>query len=221
MPNQYRLKYDPAVISHLSPSRIESMFTEKEIRAAYNKFRNEYRKRRSEIQASDYADSPVFQDADEVFLPTGRNMGPVARIHALQEITRFLQSKESSLAGLKEADDRRIRNLQDKGLDIIKTPQDLRNFGQFMKSVKPYFDKMKYDSDQAATLYEYAIMDNISLDNIKKHYSFYVENLEEIGERDLSIKRGQHKGERRKKAWTAKQLAKELGVPYDEQETMY
>ena len=221
MPNQYRLKYDPAVLAHSSPRTIRSMYIDKELHAAYTKFRREYRKRLKEINASEYAGSQIFEDASVVFGQTGRSWEPTAMVHALQEITKFLQSKESTLEGLREADQKRIQRLQEKGMDMIQTPEDLRKFGRFMDAIRPYFDRQRHNSDQAADLYNFAQMNNISIPNIKAHFGFYLEHLDEITETDLSILVGKNRGKRRKKPWTAKQLADKLGLDYDATDTIY
>lgn len=219
-PNK-RLKYDPAIISHSSPATIRRMYTDKEIRAAYQKFRRQFRGRVKEFEASEYAGSGVLDDAAEVFGNTGRTWDVVAVVHALQEITRWLQTATSSVEGMRKADQRRLQTLQDKGLTMIKTPQDLRDFGRFMKSVRPYFDKQHYSSDQAVELFDYAQENNISIPNLQKHFKFYVDHIDEITEADLSVQAGKNRGKVRKKAWTARQLAERLDLDYDASETIY
>lgn len=219
-PNK-RLKYDPAIISHSSPATIRRMYTDKEIRAAYQKFRKQFRGRVKEFEASEYAGSGVLDDAAAVFGNTGRTWDIVAVVHALQEITKWLQTATSSVEGMRIADQRRLQTLQDKGLTMIKTPQDLRDFGRFMKSVRPYFDKQHYSSDQAVELFDYAQENNISIPNLQKHFKFYVDHIDEITETDLSVQVGKNRGKARKKAWTARQIAERLDLDYDETESIY
>lgn len=219
-PNK-RLKYDPAIISHSSPATIRRMYSDKEIRAAYAKFRKQFRGRVKEFEASEYAGSGVLDDAAAVFGNTGRTWDIVAVVHALQEITKWLQTATSSVEGMRIADQRRLQTLQDKGLTMIKTPQDLRDFGRFMKSVRPYFDKQHYSSDQAVELFDYAQENNISIPNLQKHFKFYVDHIDEITEADLSVQVGKNRGKARKKAWTARQIAERLDLDYDGTESIY
>ena len=197
------------------------MFTDKEIRAAYSKFRKQFRQRMKEFEESEYAGSGVLDEAREVFGPTGNKAEILSIIHRLQSITKWLQTAESTVEGMREADRKRIETLQDKGMSAIQTPADLINFGKFMKAIRPYFDKQRYNSEQAVELFEFAQINNVSIPNLQRHFKWYVENQAEIEEADLSPRTGKNRGKVRKKSWTAKQLSDRLGLDYDNGERIY
>ena len=216
------LKYDRRKIGIMSLHTIRRTFTEKEIRAAYKKFRKEFRERVREMDSSEYAKTDRWEDAKEVFLPA-QTKAPIEAVTAsLYEITRWLNNDYNTVEGMRKADAKRLETFRLKGYTSIKSKEDLIKFGKFMRSIRPYFDAQNPYSERAtAELFEFAISNNISIPNIMSNYSFYLKNLDRVMESDLTIKSGRKRGMRKSKAWTAKQLAKELKLRYEERDTIY
>lgn len=205
------VKYNRAKMSVMSPYTLMHSYTEKELRNAYAKFRREFRQREKEFKASEYADSEVIQEAHASFSPTLASEDITAVVHKIPEITRWLESKTSTVEGMLDADAQRIKTMQLKGYDFIQTRDDLKTFGKFMAEVRPYFSaQSKYSERATAELYQFALDNNISLANIKRHYGWYYRHLDDILEADLTTRTGHVP----KKPLTAKQLADKLGLEY-------
>lgn len=224
-----RLKYDRAIISHMSPARINATFTEKEIRYAYRKFRREFLQRKKEFEAAGMGQDGRLLDAAEVFGKTLVKSQKEAVVHALQEITRWLGSKESTVEGAIAADKKRLETLKAKGFKIRDT-EELKRFGSFMREIRPYYDAVnRYEPEKVASmwnrvrkrdvnvttrLYELAQNQNISIENVMRNFDWYAQNFDQIAKADLKIQHGKSKGRVRKKAWTAREISKRIGVYY-------
>ena len=224
-----KLKYDREVIAHMSPYRIGVMFSEKEIRAADRKFRREFRQREKEWKAAGMGEDERITDPAEVFRPTLAKSDIEAVKHRLQAMTRWLGQKESTVQGAIDADKERLKTLRAKGYKI-KNAQELKNFGKFMKSIRPFFDDVnrykpeiiqklwnrakKQDVNIVTQLYSLAGENNISVENVMRNFDFYQKNLAAI---EQAAKQGglkTKKGRNRVKAWTAKEISKKLGLYY-------
>ena len=206
------VKYNRALMSVMSPYTLMNTYSEKELRNAYDKFRREFREREKEFAASEYADSETIQDARKAFTPTLKNEDITAVVHKIPEITRWLESKTSTVEGMIDADRERIKTLQLKGYDFVQTKEDLKMFGEFMKEVRPFFTaQSKYSERATIELYQFALDNNISLANIKKHYSFFYNNLDVILDTDFTTRTGRAP----KKPLTAKQISDKLGLEYE------
>lgn len=224
---KFKEKYNLDIIANTSPYRLMTKYSEKELRGAYRKFRIQFLQREKLWAAAGMADDGRLKEAAEVYRQTLRKADVTAVAHALHELTKWLRSAESTPEGAKAADMRRLRTLQDKGFKI-KNVDELKKFGQFMESVRPFFDSVnRYSQEAVASLwkrarkvdinaiqdvYSLANYQNISLYNIISNYEFYASNYERIRTADLTIQHGQRKGQQRKKQWTARDIAKRIGV---------
>lgn len=224
-----KLKYDRETIAHMSPYRIGIMFTEKEIRAADRKFRRQFRERVKEWEASGMGEDERITDPAEVFLPTMAKSDIEAVKHRLQSLARWLGQKESTVQGAIEADKSRLQTMRAKGFKI-KNAQELKKFGKFMDSIRPVFDDVnrynpevisklwnkakKQDINIVTQLYNMAEANNISVENVMRNFEFYEQNLSKIQQAAKENKFRTRKGGKRVKAWTAREISKELGLYY-------
>ena len=222
-----KLKYDRARIAHMSPYRLQQEYSEQELHNAYRKFRREFLERKKAFAAAGMAEDGRLKDAAEVFDKTMVKSEKTAVVHALQEITKWLGSKESTPEGAIAADKKRLETLKAKGFKI-KNVDELRKFGKFMNEIRPYYDAVnKYEPEKAAQmwnrvrkkdvnistqLYQLAEEKNISIENVMRNFDWYAQNMDQIRKADLTVQRGRSKGRARKKKWTAKELSKRIGV---------
>ena len=223
-------KYNRQKMSHMSPYRLDATFSEKELRAAYTKFRSEFARRERAFAAAGMSDDERLTDmAEAVHTPVTKDTDKVALVHRVRELASWLDRKESTPEGAMEADKARLDTLKAKGFKI-KDTNELKRFGKFMREIRPYYDSVnKYEPEKVARMwnkvrkkdvnvttqiYEVAAAKNISIENVMRNFDWYEKNFDKIQQADLTIQHGRNKGQPRKKLWTMKELSKRIGL-YD------
>lgn len=224
-----KLKYDRETIAHMSPYRLGIVFTEKEIRAADRKFRRQFRERVKEWEAAGMGEDRRITGPKEIFGPTLAKADIQDVTHRLQDMARWLGWKESTPEGAMDADMRRIQTLRAKGFKI-KNIDELKKFSDFMESLRPVYDNInRYNPEQVFSLwnrarkkdinivtqlYNVAAANNISIENVMRHFDFYSQNLDRIQQAAKENMFRTRKGGKRVKAWTAREISKKLGLYY-------
>jgi len=142
-----------------TPQVVKNDYSVKEQRQMYSKLRHVAQARLERLRASGlpsdlernyhnvFLQSKFVQDADLPFM--------------LSELRYFLTAKTSTVAGLRAANDRVLKSLQESGVAV--TRETLPQFYQYMEAFRAmHLDKKLYKSDAAETLWDNLQAKNIS-----------------------------------------------------------
>lgn len=89
---------------------------------------------------------------------------------------RFVSAKTSSVSGFRATQDKQIKSLQAAGYDFINRG-NLRQFGEFMDYFRSRKDSKSYGSGTVATAFNQAQKQEISPEELEKHFKFYVSQI--------------------------------------------
>lgn len=158
--------------------------SEKELRQEYSRLRSIALKRLERLAGSDYAGSETYLRYRNMFVSLYEiKKGYVARVSKkLTELHNFLTMETSTVTGARIVSQKIIKGLQEKGYDFIKTEKDLRDFSDFMNYNKALKKNGLYDSDTVKDMLEDVKERNISLRQVKKDFTFWMENFEHLDE---------------------------------------
>ncbi len=158
--------------------------SEKELRQEYSRLRSIARKRLERLAGSDYAGSQTYLRYRNMFIPlTEIKKGSVARVSKkLTELHNFLSLETSTVSGAREVSNQRIKDLQAKGYTFIKTEKDLRKFGEFMDYNRSLKKGGLYDSEKVIEMLDKTSERGISMKQVEKDFTFWMENFEHLDE---------------------------------------
>lgn len=165
-----------------TPTGIKSLTTE-ELTREYSRVRREATERlRSFARSKDPAirGSSLAAEKQGVYLTqaaikaTGEGRGLMEDL--LLDAYRFIQSKRSTVSGVREIESKTARALQAAGYNIKQ--KDLKKFGAFMDYARDRRDSKKYGSGTMATAYDMAKKSKISDSELKRHYSYYLNQVQ-------------------------------------------
>lgn len=128
----------------------------------------------------------------------------------LIDAMRFLETKRSTVSGQHAINKKVINSLNARyGTDENPEPfkeSDLKDFGDFMDYARSRKDARTYGSDTIATVYQRGKPQGLSFSDLKKHYKFYVEQIQH-GEGDL-VKWSREAAAEQKKKYSKKKQTK-------------
>lgn len=171
--------YSPATYTRIG---IQSLSNE-ELAREYSRVRREATERlRSFARSKDptIRGSALAAEKQGVYLTqkaikaTGEGRGLMEDL--LIDAYRFVQSKRSSVSGVREVESKAVRSLQAAGYDIQQ--KDLKSFGQFMDYARDRRDSKRYSSGTMASAYDMAMKSKISRSELQRHYRFYMEQVQ-------------------------------------------
>ena len=181
-------KYEPGTYTSTGLKTL----SDKELATEYSRVRREAQERLRSFQRSS---NPDIREAGVVAEKAGLYLNR-AQIKAATETPmearammedllidayRFVSAKTSSVSGWKQTRSKQIDSLQAAGYDFVDE-SNIRWFGQFMD----YFRDRKYSksfgSKTVATTLNQAAKQKISSRELKRHFKFYIEQVEKYGE---------------------------------------
>ena len=136
-----------------TPLTLELAWNEKEVRQEYSRLRSIYRKRYERLIASEYSDIGLVKER-----PISRYK-PIRQIESNRELYYLLSelativSSDLTVSGLKKREKEKIEHINDVFGVVLKSHEDLLNFGKFMEQVRDFALDRIYDSDFAVELY--------------------------------------------------------------------
>lgn len=171
--------YSPATYT---PTGIKTLNTE-ELTREYSRVRREATERlRSFARSKDPAirNSQLAMEKQGVYLTqaairaTGEGRGLMEDL--LLDAYRFIQSKRSTVSGVREIERKTVRSLQAAGYSLKE--KDLKKFGSFMDWARDRRDSKKFGSGTMVNTYDLAKRSKISDSELKKHYSYYINQVQ-------------------------------------------
>ena len=92
----------------------------------------------------------------------------------LSTLARFVQNKETTLKGYKEAKLKKIATLKEHDFDFV-TEDNLEEFGDFMEEFRNLLLDMEYDSSDAAELFGIVQKKKLKPEKVKKNFEKYLD----------------------------------------------
>lgn len=114
--------------------------------------------------------------------------GRAAMEDLLIEAFRFVSAKTSSVSGFRNTQDKQINALHAAGYTFI-TKKNLRQFGEFMDFFRDRKDSKSFGSGTVADTFNQAAKQNISPEELEKHFKFYVKQVKGCAEKLTEFKR--------------------------------
>ena len=97
----------------------------------------------------------------------------------LQDVARFVNTKTSSVTGIKQAIKKELGTLHEHGYDFV-TADNVEQFREFWAEIKAHHDTSELDSEQVADLFELAKKRNVDPTTISVAFQYWMEHTSEI-----------------------------------------
>ena len=155
---------------------------ERALRQEYSRLRSIARKRLERLAESEYKTTQTYLRYRRAFTAlTDIKKGQVARVaKKLVEVKSFLDLQTSTVSGQKEAAMEGIRRMQEKGYDFIKTPADLRKFGEFMDYNRALKKGGMFDSERVIEMMDKVSQHGIDIEQVKRDFTWWIENYQRL-----------------------------------------
>ena len=156
----------------------------KALRAEYSRLRSIARKRLERLGSSAFKDSQTYLRYRNTFKSLDKiKIGNISQLSKkLNEVHTFLNLKTSTVTGQKAVSMERIKQLQMQGYTFIKTPQDLKRFGQFMDYNRSLKKGGLYDSEKVIEMLDATSEKGMNQSQVEKDFRFWMDNYEILDE---------------------------------------
>lgn len=181
-------KYEPGTYTSTGLKTL----SDKELATEYSRVRREAQERLRSFQRSS---NPDIREAGVVAEKAGLYLNR-AQIKAATETPRearamtedllidayrFVSAKTSSVSGWKNTRSKQVESLQAAGYTFINE-SNIKWFAQFMDYFRDRKYRKTFGSKQAASALNQAAKEKISSRELKRHFKFYIEQVEKYGE---------------------------------------
>lgn len=172
------LKYDP--YDFLNIQQMRSELDPQETRKIYSYFRAVANKRVKRIE------SAKLTGASKAYQSLGGVVPPLLAIpadklpYAIRETAVFLSRAGSTVKGIRDAQKRRIKTLQERGYDVDE--QNFEIFVQFMEEAKDRLLAEGLSYEKIMELYDAVKNRKVHLAHIMDDFSWWTENYPKYGE---------------------------------------
>lgn len=173
------LKYEP--YDFLNTQEMRSELDPREMRKIYSYFRSVANKRIKRIEAA------KLTGASKAYETLGGVVPPLSAIpadklvYALRETAVFLSRAGSTVKGIRDAQKRRIKTLQERGYQV-----DEQNFGKFVQFMEEAKDRLLAEGlsyEKIMELYVAVKNREVHLAHIMDDFSWWAENYSIYGEK--------------------------------------
>ena len=166
------LKYDP--YDYINVQQMRSELDPQEMRKIYSYFRAVANKRVKRIEAAKLTGtSKAYQSLGGIVPPLSAI--PADKVaYALRETAVFLSRAGSTVKGIRDAQKRRIKTLQEKGYDVDE--QNFEKFVQFMEEAKDRLLAEGLSYEKIMELYDAVKNREVHLAHIMDDFSWWAEN---------------------------------------------
>lgn len=171
------LKHDP--YDFLNIQQMRSELEPREMRRIYSYFRSVANKRVKRIEAA------KLTGASNAYQTLGGQVPPLSAIpldklpYALRETAVFLSRAGSTVKGIRDAQKRRIKTLQERGYEV-----DEQNFGKFVQFMEEAKDRLLAEGlsyEKIMELYVAVKNREVHLAHIMDDFSWWAENYPVYG----------------------------------------
>lgn len=153
------------------------VITEKEARDEYRRMRKVIQSRAKSFERAGLTDNETYRDIANIpRLSEIKNRRELGK--AMSDARRILERKKTTVRGYKEARRNTAKSLQEIGYDFI-TEKNVEAFGRFMDWFRKTHEETLYDSMRVAEVFNSAVGHQASIEEIKKKFEFYYNNIED------------------------------------------
>lgn len=161
--------------------------TRDELKREYRKFRKEARERIKELVKAGYIDNPILKNK-EYLKKDPSKMTKQELIDALSYTESFVHSKLSTVEGQEYKRRTAVEKLEDLGYTNI-TEKNIDDFGRFMQATKTLVKNKIIGSPELVELFDRAVENHISVTNLIKNVTWYIDNMDNIESLNLNTER--------------------------------
>lgn len=189
--------YQPSITA------LKANFTEAEIRKEYSRLRDIAEKRLKRIASSEFKDSEAYRYNVDRFKPL-KELTPKGGVNAalarsLADLERFISASTSTVSGLKHQRAATIQSLQAHGINYVNK-SNFKDFYDFMNAAKANLNGRGYDSDAAASVWEWAQRNEINPEEIHKDFDYWYRNARKLDKVESKLGEGKHSAAEFRKA---------------------
>lgn len=163
-----------------TPSNIKAMIDAgrlKEVRKEYTRLRDISQKRLKRLKAAGYEETEIYQRNYKHY-PLLKNIKTNSELaQRLSDLSRFIESRRSTIKGIKDQRTQSIQTLHEHGYDFVND-RNYQDFVRFMESYRDNLLDMEYDSGDAAELFGVAEKHKIEPEKMQNDFEFWLENLD-------------------------------------------
>lgn len=153
------------------------IWTEREIRAEYTRLRDIAQKRLKRLERSE-PESYAYRQNVGVYGPA-RGMTTDEIKDLLPDLARFISAKAGSVSGIRAIRKQTLETLWARGYTFV-TPENLREFGDFMDAWRADKELHSIGSVEAAEFYGWSTEHEIGLDQIRQDFALYLKKRDEL-----------------------------------------
>lgn len=155
-----------------TPKFLQENFTEAELRKEYTRLRDIAQKRLKRLAASEFHDSEFYRQWSNRFpkLADARSKRAVAI--GLSDLEIFLNKREGSVSGMREARKKHISALHEHGYDFVNE-ENFDDFTDFMEYARASNYGGMLDSDEVVEMYNEGLQKGDSLEDIRDTFDNY------------------------------------------------
>lgn len=154
---------------------------EAEARKEYQRLRRIAQKRLARFVGTQYEDTDIYKNRaiKKPFKPSSELESVRDLQAALSDVRGFLNSKRSTISGMKRIDRETIATLHKNGYTFVNMT-NIKQFGDFMEAARLQAGKKMQGSDRVAEMYDVAIRKKIPPEELLKDFDYWRANLEEF-----------------------------------------
>lgn len=188
-----KLRYQP---EWYTPAALMSgRVTEADARKEYTRLRDIAQKRLKRMGQSMFRDTQAYRlnkDAYPVLkeVKAGKNGRPSADLaYKLSALSRFVSSKQGSVAGMTGIMKRNIKTLHSHGYSFVNQENYL-DFARFMEEWRAQGLDKEYDSGDAVELYEQVQRHHMNPTRVAEEFEYWLQNRKELEQLKPSKSKG-------------------------------
>lgn len=155
-----------------------SNLSTKSLGAQYRKLRTIAMKRISRIEKSEFGPTPLTEKYKYLLDPISK-LNDSDLVYALMDVVDFLNSKTSTLGGLRADINNKIETFNSHGYEFINK-DNIMDFLLYMDTWRDEQSSKIYASESAALLYEQAERLDIDTDTILNNFDKFRKNLTKL-----------------------------------------
>lgn len=162
--------------------------SEADARKEYQRLRRAAEKRLNRLRNSEFSDIDILQYRKNGFKPVSQIKSMAQLGSALSDVKGFLDSRRTSITGLRRIQKETIATLHKNGYTFV-TKDNLKAFGDFMEAARLKAQGKKLlASDRVAEMYEAAERKKIPPEQLLKDFDYWRKNVEALNDSRMSRK---------------------------------
>ena len=160
--------YVPSVVM------MSKYMTEKQMISEYSRLRSIARKRLERFEGTEWVDTQQYRANAGRYKPVKEIKNKTELVALLSDVSRFVTARTGSVSGLQSQRRQSIQSLHEHGYTFVNR-KNFKQFADFMEDWRTWDRNHLYDSARVAELYHEAKKKQISPDQLKRDFEFWLE----------------------------------------------